>query len=119
MNATSQRTYIRFNGGGTVNVQGTISGGGITSTAGGGAGAPTAGTVNYNNSGNQNVGAYTYYNLTISGSGNKSLTGITTVNRTLTLNGGVLQLGGNNLTLDTATSSNILGGTFSSTCMVN
>ncbi|HOG73123.1 MAG TPA: hypothetical protein PK839_10085, partial [Tenuifilaceae bacterium] len=110
--------YILFSGGGTVNVQGTISGGGITSTAGGGTGAPTAGTVNYNNSGNQNVGAYTYYNLTISGSGNKSLTGNTTVNSTLTLNGGVLQLGGNNLTLATAASSNILGGPFSSTCMV-
>ncbi|HOC37552.1 MAG TPA: hypothetical protein PKL74_10850, partial [Tenuifilaceae bacterium] len=78
----------------------------------------TAGTVNYNNSGNQNVGAYAYYNLTISGGGNKLLSNNTIVNRTLTLNSGVLQLGGYNLTLATAASSNILGGPFSSTCMV-
>ena len=60
MSAAGARTYIRFNGGGTVNVGGTITGGTITSAAGGGATAPTSGTVVYNNAGAQNVGTYAY-----------------------------------------------------------
>lgn len=87
MNAANLRTYLLFSGNGTINVGGTISGGGITSTAGGGTGAPTAGTVNYNNSGNQNVGAYTYYNLTVSGNGTKTLAGAIAVNRNLAIQG--------------------------------
>lgn len=73
LNSTNVRTYILFTGNGTLNVGGTITGGGITSAAGGGATAPTSGTVNYNNAGAQTVGNYTYYNLTISGSGVKTI----------------------------------------------
>jgi hypothetical protein len=87
MNAVAARTYLRFNGGGTVNVGGTITGGGITSTAGGGAAAPTSGTVNYNGT-NQTVGAYNYYHLTLSNNGTKTLQASTTnIGGNLTLSG--------------------------------
>ncbi len=79
MSAVGARTYIRFNGGGTVNVGGTISGGNLTSTNGGGTSAPTAGTVNFNGTGNQNIGAYNYWTLYASGSGTKTLQAITTI----------------------------------------
>ncbi len=65
MNAVAARTYIRFNGGGIVDVGGIITGGNITSTDGGGTGAPTSGTVNYVGSGNRTLGNYTFYNLGI------------------------------------------------------
>jgi len=58
LNSTNIRTYILFSGAGTLNVGGNMSGGGITSTTGGGT-SPTAGTVNYNGNGNQNIGNYT------------------------------------------------------------
>ncbi len=85
LNSTSLRTYIRFTDNGTLNVGGTITGGGITSTVGGGANAPTSGTVNYNNAA-QTVGTYTYNNLTLSGSGLKTTTGVT-VNGILSMEG--------------------------------
>lgn len=83
MNATAPRNYIRFTGNGILNVGGTITGGNMTSANGGGAAAPTAGTVNYNNAGNQNIGNYTYYNLTVSGSGTKTPTANFGVNNNL------------------------------------
>lgn len=86
LGSTGLRTYILFSGDGTLNVGGAITGGGITSTSGGSTtvGANT-GTVNYNNSGNQNVGAYIYYDLITSGSGIKTLVNTTTVNNNLTI----------------------------------
>ncbi|NLN31593.1 MAG: hypothetical protein GX158_10255 [Bacteroidales bacterium] len=79
MNAVARRTYIYFNGNGTVNVGGTISGGNITSSSGGGSAAPTNGTVNYNNNGDQDIGTYTYWTLVISGSGTKTLQAATSL----------------------------------------
>ena len=124
MSAVAARTYIRFNGGGTVNVGGTITGGTITSAAGGGASVPTSGTVVYNNAGAQNVGTYAYYNLGISGSGSKAIQGNISVAGTLTLTAGTLTIGANTLTLNgptiagtpanlstTSSSSLVFGGT--------
>lgn len=116
MNLPNTRNYILFSGAGTLNVSGTITDGGITSTAGGGAAAPTRGTVNYNNSGNQSIGAYTYFNLTVSGGGEKSLVGNTRVNNDLNLTSGIIKLGANNLT-HIGTSA-ILGGPFSASNMI-
>jgi hypothetical protein len=65
-----------FTGAGTLNVGGNMSGGTFTCSTG---------TVNYNG-GAQNIGAYTYYNLTFSGSGAKTNTGIT-VNGVLSMEG--------------------------------
>ena len=87
MNNTNLRTYILFTGTGTLYAGGTITGGGITSNAGGGATAPTSGTVNYNHFGAQSIGIYTYYNLTTSNSGIKTLTGAITVNNNLAITG--------------------------------
>ena len=78
MNGSNVRNYIIFTAAGIVNIGGGISGGGITSTAGGGTN-PTSGTVNYNGAGDQNIGIYTYYGLTASTSGTKTLLGATTV----------------------------------------
>lgn len=84
MKNTGLRTYILFDGDGNVNINGTITGGNITSATGGGTTPPTSGTVNYNNTGNQTIGAYTYYNLTFSGGGAKTLAGNITVNGNFT-----------------------------------
>jgi hypothetical protein len=111
----SSRNYIRFTGNGTLFVGGDLSGGGITSTNGGGAAAPTSGTVNYNGTTAQNVGAYTYYNLTFSGGGTKTLQGGTTVDNNLNLLAGVLQLGNNDLTIADGAS---ISGTYSATSMI-
>ena len=94
-----------------------MSGGAITSTVGGGAIPPTSGTVNYNNSVTQNVGAYTYNNLTISNGGLKILAGATTVSNILDLTSGNLQLGNSNLTL-TNNATTAIQGTLNSTSMV-
>lgn len=119
MSSSNARTYLRFIGNGTIYVGGTLSGGGITSANGGGASAPTTGTINYNNLGNQNIGAYTYYNLTISGGDNKSLVNNTQVNSILTLNdNSILNLGNLNLTLNSNSATAIQGGPYSSSCMI-
>jgi len=70
MVGNSDENYILFvgaAGSGSLNVGGTLSGGGITSAAGGGATAPISGTVNFDGTGAQGVPAYNYYNLTLSG----------------------------------------------------
>ncbi len=89
MNASNLRTYVRFTDSGSLYVGGNMSGGGITSTAGGGTN-PTSGTVNYNGSGDQNIGDYTYYNLTVSNSGSKTMQGAITVNNDLAIQGSAI-----------------------------
>jgi hypothetical protein len=87
LNATGVRTYILFTGSGTLIVGGTITGGNITSTNNGhNTNPPTSGTVDYNSNDAQNIGDYTYYNLTFSGSGTKTSTGVT-VNNVLSMEG--------------------------------
>lgn len=109
MNASGLRTYIRFNGGGSVYCGATITGGNLTSAANGSAAAPTSGTVYYDNTGNQNIGSYTYYNLTVSGGGTKQLTGNTTVSNNLTLNSGIIRLDNYNLTLSNNAATAVQG----------
>ena len=77
LNNTNRRTYVSFIGGGTLNVGGDMSGGGITSNNNGATVA--SGTVNYNGTGAQSVADYTYYNLTFSGGGAKTVAGAITV----------------------------------------
>jgi hypothetical protein len=97
---TGARTYIQFTDAGIVNVGGTITGGMITSTNGGSnTAAPTSGTVNYNSASDQNIGEYTYYNLTISNGGDKTLAGNISVDNTLNLGGALLELTDYNLTV--------------------
>ncbi len=93
MNAAAARTYIRFNGGGTVNIGGTITGGSITSANNGGTSAPTSGTVIYNGQSIQSVGLYTYYNLGVDNTNEISLPGDVTVNNTLTMTQGNISTG--------------------------
>lgn len=112
MLGSNLRNYILFSGAGTLNVGGTITGGTITSVLGGGASAPTSGTVNYNNAVAQNIGAYTYYNLTTSNGGTKTLSGNTFVSNNLTLNSGAIQLGDYNLALTSTASNAIQGASF-------
>jgi len=85
MNNTNKRTYIRFTDAGTLNIEGDISGGGISSDADGA--DVTSGTVNYNGSSSQNVGGYTYYNLNFSGSGVFTTIGNITVNNDFSTSG--------------------------------
>jgi hypothetical protein len=117
LNNNSSRTYIQFTGTGTLFVGGSMTGGGITSAAGGGTTAPTSGTVEYNGAGNQSVGAYTYYNLITSGGGTKTAEGAITVNNVLNLNSGVFQIGDYNLTL-ASNAANAIQGTPGTTSMV-
>jgi len=117
MSGIANQNYVLFQGNGTLNVSGSISGGGITSTVGGG-GLPTSGTVNFSATGNQNVGSYTYYNLSVSGGGVKSLTNNTTVQNILTLNGTTISLGNYYLALTSTATTTVQGGPFNSTCMI-
>ncbi len=73
MAGSNLRNYILFSNTGIVNIGGTITGGTITSTAGGGAAAPTSGTISYNGAGAQNIGNYAYFNLATATGGIKTL----------------------------------------------
>ncbi len=76
---TWTRTAGTLNGGSsTLYIAGSVSGTGGTFTAGGG-------TVNYNASGDQNIPAITYNNLSVSGSGTKTAESDLTVNGVLTV----------------------------------
>ncbi|MBN1144557.1 MAG: hypothetical protein JXA72_09035, partial [Bacteroidales bacterium] len=126
--ADPDRNYIRFTDAGSLNIGGSISGGTITSNAGGGTAAPTNGFVNYTGTGAQNIGSYTYYSLGLTGSGPFTTAGNITVNGSFTLFGqlnssnnitfnGMVNCGGTlNATAGTvtyvATSTNILGGIY-------
>jgi fibronectin-binding autotransporter adhesin len=77
---TAAQARLTFSDAGTLNITGNLGTGG-TFTA-------STGTVNYNASGVQTIGLYTYYNLTLSGTSAKTFpTGTTTVNGTLSLEG--------------------------------
>ena len=79
-NNANKRNYILFSGNGTLNIGGTITGGGITSNSDGG--EVSTGTVNYTNTNtntSQMVGNYTYYNLNLS-TGNFLANGTVSVN---------------------------------------
>lgn len=67
-------------GANTLNIAGTIT------TSGSGAFDGGTGTANFNGSLSQNIGAFTFNNLTLSGAGTKSLTGNVTVNANFTGN---------------------------------
>jgi len=82
-----------FSSTGTLFVGGTMTGGTLT---------PSTGTVDYNNAGDQTVGAYTYNNLTLSGSGTKTLAGAVTVSGLLTA--------GTGTTLDMINTNMTVGG---------
>jgi hypothetical protein len=117
MYGSNLRNYFLFSGNGTLNVGGNMSGGTITNTMGGGTNPPNSGTVNYNGTGAQSVGDYTYHNLTISGGNTKTIQGNVTVNNNLNLLNGNLSLGAgtNNITIaDGAT----LSGAFDNNRMI-
>jgi hypothetical protein len=92
-----------------------MTGGGITRDGAGN--TVNNGTVIYNSTDDQSVGAYTYYNLTLDGSGLKIPTGDITVDNTFTLNSGNLQLDGYNFTLDN-NAANAIQGTPGSSSMI-
>ncbi|HLN20026.1 MAG TPA: hypothetical protein VK213_02990, partial [Bacteroidales bacterium] len=78
----------------------------------------TRGIVNYNRAGDQQVFASAnYQNMVVSGGGIKSLQGATTVNQNVNLANGVLNLGGNNLTI-TNNSATAITGVFDNTKMI-
>ena len=93
------RSRILFTGAGTLNVGGSLGGGGtITTTAGC--------TVNYNGA-TQTIFATTYENLTLSNSGTKTPAAGFTVNDTLTIDSAVtLNVAGFTISLSTATLAN-------------
>lgn len=116
---TGRRTYILFTGSGTLFVGGNMSGGTITSTAGGHlTDPPTSGTVNYYGISAQQIGAYTYHNLETSNGDTKTLVGATTVNNNLILTSGVLQIGNNDLTIVNTANNAIQGAAYSATNMI-
>ncbi|WP_396146782.1 beta strand repeat-containing protein [Flavobacterium sp.] len=102
MNGTAARNNIGFFGtlNGNLNVGGTITGGSLDAGAG---------TVNYNNTGAQNIGNYVYNNLSISGSGTKTLTANATVGGVLTVNDNTV-LALSTFTLGTPSSVVLYGG---------
>ncbi|POY39773.1 hypothetical protein C3L50_08045 [Flavobacterium alvei] len=89
MNGSTNRNQVTFTGAGTLNLGGTMTGGGLT---------PSTGTVNYNNSGNQNIGNYSYNNLTLSGSGTKTFGVATTINNDFSIATNVIANLGTSLT---------------------
>ncbi len=80
MNGNSSRNAIIFTSNGTLYVAGTITGGTLVASTG---------KVEYNANGNQNIGVYTYSNLTFSGSGIKTASAAFTATGTTTVNAGV------------------------------
>ncbi len=92
---TNASSFITFSGAGTLNLGGGLSSGAMFT--------PGTGTVVYNGTGAQDVGAYTYNHLTVNKSaGTATLSGTATVNGNLTLSAGTLDL--STFTADRATS---------------
>ncbi len=71
----------------------------------------TAGTVSFTAAAAQNIGAASFFNLTVTGTAPKVLTGTATVGNVFDLSGGMLDLGANNLELTGATSTVMGAGT--------
>ncbi len=93
-NGTGARTADLSMSTGTSNIGGSLSGGGTLT--------PGAGAVVYNGAGAQNVGSYTYNNLTVNKSaGAATLTGSATIGGNLTVSAGTLDL--STFTADRAT----------------
>lgn len=104
LNGDGTETYIAFwnSTGGTINVGGTITGGRLIHSWGGSTTEGlTYGTVNYNGSSTQSVGAYTYYNLSLSGTGPFVTEGAITVSGAFSSNGEILT--STNITLNGTT----------------
>jgi hypothetical protein len=95
------RSKILFTGAGTLNVGGSLGGGGTITSF-------TASTVNYNGAA-QTIFPATYENLTLSGSGTKTMSGVTTVNGSCIIGSGT--------TLDESTRTMTLPG--GATVLVN
>jgi hypothetical protein len=86
MGSNSVRNRVVFTGGGTLNLGGTMTGGGLTTSTG---------TVNYNNNGNQNIGLYNYYNLSLTGTGIKTFGVVTTISNLMAISSGAIANLGN------------------------
>ncbi|OFX40924.1 MAG: hypothetical protein A2W95_16875 [Bacteroidetes bacterium GWA2_40_14] len=130
MAGSNTENYITFTDAGILNVTGNLGTGdygrltGATSTITIGGNfdvnvftANTC-TINFNGTGNQRIDNGTYYNLTLDNGGTKYLVAATTINTggTLTLNNGLLNLAGFDLTV-TATAT--FAGTPSASSMIN
>ena len=101
-----QRTFIQFlGGGGTLNVGGNIIGGNII---------PGSGTINFTGTGVQTIGGalpLTWYSLGLTNAASTlQLDGNVTLNGTLTLTNGKINTQTNTLTLANGTSANQLNG---------
>lgn len=93
---------VTFSGAGTLNI-----GGNFTSSPSAATYTASTGTVVYNGSGAQSVGAYNYYNLTINKSAGTATTqGNITIGNNLTLTTGTLNIAANSINRGAA------GGTF-------
>ncbi|MFA7381403.1 MAG: T9SS type A sorting domain-containing protein [Bacteroidia bacterium] len=109
MNGTPTRNAVNFTTGGTLRIAGVLSGGSVTAGTG---------TVEFNNSGNQSIPAYTYNNITVSGSGTKSLSGAVSVSG-LNISAGDLSIGANTLTVNgTISGSGTITGSSASSMVV-
>ena len=96
---------IVFNGNGTLNISGALSGTAHTLT-------PDLGSVNFTSVAAQSIWTKTYYNLGVSGAGTKTLSGNTTVNNTVTVDG-TMSLGGTRtLTLPGTGTPLVVNGVF-------
>ncbi|WP_343704958.1 GEVED domain-containing protein [Flavobacterium sp.] len=92
---TAAQARLSFTGSGILNIAGNLNSGGAFSAS--------SGTVNFNGSGNQNIGGYTYNNLTTSGNGTKSALGNLTVGGSLNVGSNTILNMGTNQLLGTLT----------------
>ncbi len=90
----NSQTRVTFVGGGTLSIGGDFWSLGLLT--------PATGTVAFNGTGMQLVGAYTYNNLTIDNSSGVVLDGNVTINGNLSLTNGKLTLGANSATMGPA-----------------
>jgi len=98
---TIAQARLTFTGAGTLNIGGNFLNGGTLT--------PDIGTINFNGSGTQTVGTYTYYNLTLSGSGTMTAGGNITVSNNFVSDGGTFSETAGTMTFGTLTINS--GGT--------
>ncbi|MBV8518549.1 MAG: DUF11 domain-containing protein [Acidobacteria bacterium] len=95
---------LTFSGAGTLNIAGDL-GAGASFLAGGS-------TINFNGSGPQTINAYTFHDFSVSkATGTATLNGPITVNGSFAVTSGVLDDGGNQISLNAGSSSSITIGT--------